>query len=131
MLCDCGVLLVLYLKQCPLTWMHNSAMEAHRSNDQTIAGIGSCSMCLCQIRCLIQAVTEPEPGAGPRAGIVDGMEGMVVGDERKIDTAFPQNWHEPESLRGVPCRCTIKVNELFEWDLPEARAARCHMSRAK
>ncbi|KAK9835180.1 hypothetical protein WJX81_004039 [Elliptochloris bilobata] len=52
-------------------------------------------------------------------GIVAGMEGMVVGDERSIDSAFPQNWHEPQSLRGVPCRCDIKVNELFEWDLPE------------
>lgn len=51
------------------------------------------------------------------------MEGMVVGDERSIETAFPQNWHEPESLRGVPCRCDVKVNELFEWDLPEVRAA--------
>lgn len=58
-----------------------------------------------------------------RAGIVAGMEGMVVGDERSIETAFPQNWHEPESLRGVPCRCDVKVNELFEWDLPEARGS--------
>ena len=47
----------------------------------------------------------------------------MVGDERSIETAFPQNWHEPESLRGVPCRCDVKVNELFEWDLPEVRAA--------
>jgi len=53
------------------------------------------------------------------------MEGMVVGDERKIDTAFPQNWHEPESLRGVPCRCTIKVNELR---VGPARGARCALA---
>ena len=46
---------------------------------------------------------------------------MVVGDERSIDSVFPETWHEPQSLRGVPCRCDIKVNELFEWDLPQAR----------
>ena len=55
------------------------------------------------------------------AGLVEGMEGMVVGDERSIDSVFPETWHEPQSLRGVPCRCDIKVNELFEWDLPQAR----------
>lgn len=46
---------------------------------------------------------------------------MVVGDERSIDSVFPETWHEPQSLRGLPCRCDIKVNELFEWDLPQAR----------
>ena len=46
---------------------------------------------------------------------------MVVGDERSIDSEFPETWHEPRSLRGVPCRCDIKVNELFEWDLPQVR----------
>jgi hypothetical protein len=98
-----------------------------RAHEQTTAGLGSGSMCLCKGPL---PDTGPEQGAIPGAGIVDGMEGMVVGDERKIDTAFPQNWHEPESLRGVPCRCTIKVNELFEWDLPEARAARAGAQHA-
>ena len=48
------------------------------------------------------------------------MAGMVPGDVREIVVTIPQTW-ETERLRGVPARCTVKVNEVFKWDLPEVR----------
>lgn len=48
------------------------------------------------------------------------MAGMVPGDVREITVTIPDTW-ETERLRGVPARCTVKVNEVFEWELPEVR----------
>lgn len=53
------------------------------------------------------------------AGVVDGMVGMNVGEERSITTEVGDTWWEPDALRGVEVRADIKLNELFEWDLPE------------
>ena len=46
------------------------------------------------------------------------MLGMLVGEERSIVQKIPDTW-EPASLRGVEVRCEIRLNELFEWELPE------------
>ena len=48
------------------------------------------------------------------------MAGMVPGDVREIVVTIPDSW-ETERLRGVPARCTVKVNEVFQWELPEVR----------
>lgn len=50
------------------------------------------------------------------------MAGMAPGDVREITVTIPETW-EMERLRGVPARCTVKVNEVFQWELPEVRAA--------
>ena len=55
------------------------------------------------------------------AGVVEGMVGMNVGEERSITTEVGDTWWEPDALRGVEVRADIKLNELFEWDLPEVR----------
>jgi hypothetical protein len=54
------------------------------------------------------------------SGLVAGMLGMAVGDERTVTVTLPQTW-EPAQLRGVRADCTIKVKEIFEWELPEVR----------
>lgn len=51
-------------------------------------------------------------------GLADSMAGMVQGDVREITVTIPDTW-ETERLRGVPARCTVKVSEVFEWELPE------------
>ena len=51
-------------------------------------------------------------------GLVDGMLGMKVGDERTFTVTLPQTW-EPSQLRGVRADCTVKAKEVFEWQLPE------------
>ena len=56
------------------------------------------------------------------AGVVEGMVGMSVGDERAITTEVGDTWWEPDTLRGVEIRADIKLKELFEWELPEVRA---------
>lgn len=63
------------------------------------------------------------------------MAGMVTGDTREFVVIIPETW-ETESLRGVPARCTVTVNEVFEWELPEVRIACAangptHISRTK
>ncbi|KAK9909292.1 hypothetical protein WJX75_000086 [Coccomyxa subellipsoidea] len=64
-----------------------------------------------------------DTGLGDRAiglvGIVEGMVGMTVGDERAITTQVGDTWWEPDTLRGVGIRADIKLKELFEWELPE------------
>ncbi|CAL8467961.1 g7499 [Coccomyxa elongata] len=64
-----------------------------------------------------------DTGLGDRAiglvGVVEGMVGMNVGEERSITTEVGDTWWEPDALRGVKVRADIKLNELFEWDLPE------------
>lgn len=49
------------------------------------------------------------------------MMGMEVGEERTVTVTLPQSW-EPEQLRGVQADCSVKVKEIFEWQLPEV----CH-----
>lgn len=44
---------------------------------------------------------------------------MKVGEERTVAVTLPQTW-EPEQLRGTRADCTVKVQEIFEWELPEA-----------
>lgn len=51
-------------------------------------------------------------------GLVDGMLGMKVGEERTFTVTLPQTW-EPSQLRGVRADCTVKAKEVFEWELPE------------
>jgi len=53
---------------------------------------------------------------------VDGLIGMSVGEERTVPVTFPDTW-EPEQLRGVKANCTVKAKEIFDWSLPEVRAA--------
>lgn len=57
------------------------------------------------------------------AGMVENMAGMVTGDTREFVVIIPETW-ETESLRGVPARCTVTVNEVFEWELPEVGNSR-------
>ena len=55
-------------------------------------------------------------------GVVDAMEGMVVGDERVAPITLPDSeGFQPAALRGVKTLATIRVKEVFEYDLPEAR----------
>jgi hypothetical protein len=54
-----------------------------------------------------------------RAGVIAGMEGMTVGEERSISATIGDTWWEPGALRGVDTRCDVALKELFEWDLPE------------
>lgn len=54
-------------------------------------------------------------------GVVDAMEGMVVGDERVAPITLPNSeGFQPAALRGVKTLATIRVKEVFEYDLPEA-----------
>lgn len=52
------------------------------------------------------------------AGLVDGILGASVGEERSVPITLPDTW-EPEQLRGVRADCSVKVKEIFEWELPE------------
>ena len=46
------------------------------------------------------------------------MVGMASGDSREVDITMPDTW-DPPQLRGVRVKCSVAVNELFEWELPE------------
>lgn len=80
-------------------------------------------------------VFAPERPVVVVAGMVENMAGMVTGDTREFVVTIPESW-ETESLRGVPARCTVTVNEVFEWELPEVGTARVvigltHISRRR
>jgi FKBP-type peptidyl-prolyl cis-trans isomerase (trigger factor) len=45
------------------------------------------------------------------------LAGATSGEERSWEFAFPPDWHV-ELWRGQRARATVKVLELFEWDLP-------------
>ena len=44
----------------------------------------------------------------------------MSGDSREVEITLPDTW-DPPQLRGVRVRCSVAVNELFEWELPEVR----------
>ena len=46
------------------------------------------------------------------------MEGMASGESRDVEITMPDTW-DPPQLRGVRVRCSVAVNEIFEWELPE------------
>ncbi len=67
--------------------------------------------------------SDPDPRHDPDpAGLVDGMLGMVAGDSREVEITMPDTW-DPPQLRGVRVKCRVSVKELFQWELPEVRAA--------
>lgn len=49
--------------------------------------------------------------------MVEHLEGADAGEERSWEFGFPSDWHV-ELWRGQRARATVKVLELFEWDLP-------------
>lgn len=49
--------------------------------------------------------------------MVPHLEGAAAGEERSWEFEFPADWHV-ELWRGLRARATVKVLELFEWDLP-------------
>lgn len=49
-------------------------------------------------------------------GVIEGMLGMEVGDERTIPITFPPNWQPPQ-LAGLSVDAKIKLRELFEYEL--------------
>jgi trigger factor len=49
--------------------------------------------------------------------MVPHLEGCSSGEERTWVFAFPDDWHV-ELWRGLKAKATVKVLELFEWDLP-------------
>jgi trigger factor len=51
-------------------------------------------------------------------GLVAGMEGMTVGEERSIPVTLPTNW-EPPSLAGAAATAKVRVRELLTWSLPD------------
>lgn len=53
------------------------------------------------------------------AGVVDGLVGMSVGEERSIVSTVEDTWWEEKNLKGVDIRADISLVELFDWDLPE------------
>ena len=64
-------------------------------------------------------------------GLVSGMVGMRVDETRTFALNLPGNY-AVEDLRGVACSATIKLRELFSWNLskvlpcePKASACRC------
>lgn len=60
------------------------------------------------------------------AGLVSGLLGVNVGEERTVPVTLPDTW-QPEQLRGVKANCTCKVQEIFEWDLPEVGPLLCEV----
>jgi len=53
-------------------------------------------------------------------GVVEAMMGMIAGEERKTTITFPDSEDfSPAALRGVTAAVTIKVSEVFEWEMPE------------
>lgn len=51
-------------------------------------------------------------------GLVPGMLGMAVGDERTVPISFPEDY-SVELWRGTSADAMVKVHELFYWVLPE------------
>ncbi len=49
------------------------------------------------------------------------MEGMASGESRDVAITMPDTW-DPPQLRGARVNCSVTVNEIFEWELPEVRA---------
>ena len=48
------------------------------------------------------------------------MEGMASGESRDVAITMPDTW-DPPQLRGARVNCSVTVNEIFEWELPEVR----------
>lgn len=46
------------------------------------------------------------------------MVGMKVGETRDIQLVLPDDF-EPAGLRGVDVTCTVRVTELFQYELAE------------
>ena len=53
------------------------------------------------------------------AGVVDGIMGMNVGEERVLEQTVGDAWWEPEGLAGIPVRCDVALKEVFQWNVPE------------
>ncbi|CAG9466079.1 unnamed protein product [Pedinophyceae sp. YPF-701] len=51
-------------------------------------------------------------------GIVDGVVGAEVGNEREFEVVFPDTWSNA-ALRGVKATCKVKVYDILRWTLPE------------
>eukprot|EP00803_Ostreobium_quekettii_P007067 evm.model.scf_1407.4 EVM.evm.TU.scf_1407.4 scf_1407:29141-35620(+) len=51
-------------------------------------------------------------------GLVKGMEGMKIAEDRELVVTFPEKW-EPPAYRGVEAKAVLHMRELFEWDLEE------------
>ena len=52
-------------------------------------------------------------------GVIEGIMGMDVGEEKGIETTVGDAWWEPEGLAGIPVRCDVALRETFEWNVPE------------
>ncbi len=56
-------------------------------------------------------------------GVVEAMIGMKVGDSRSPVIMLPDSEEfQPAALRGANIQANIKLNELFEFDLPQVGA---------
>lgn len=53
------------------------------------------------------------------AGLVEGMIGMEVGQERSIPLTLSKNWH-PSDLAGAQVTARVRLRELLTWQLPES-----------
>lgn len=51
-------------------------------------------------------------------GVSEAMVGMKVGETRDIQLVLPDDF-EPAGLRGVDVTCTVRVTELFQYELAE------------
>lgn len=51
-------------------------------------------------------------------GLAERMVGMHAGESRDLTIKLPEEF-EPAALRGVDVACTVKISELFSYDLPE------------
>lgn len=54
-------------------------------------------------------------------GVVGAMIGMKAGEEKQTTITFPTSEDfSPAALRGIAAKVTIKVSEVFQWELPAA-----------
>lgn len=51
-------------------------------------------------------------------GLVKGLEGVKPGEERKLKVTFPADY-DIDLWRGMAADVTIKVHEVFNWELPK------------
>jgi len=51
-------------------------------------------------------------------GLVEGMVGMEVGQERSIPLTLPDSW-QPAELAGAAVTARVRLRELLAWQLPE------------
>ena len=53
-------------------------------------------------------------------GVAGAMLGMSAGETRETVIALPETEEVQQGLRGVQAAITVKVSEVFEWELPAA-----------